>query len=447
MHFGSNGIEKHYSNDHDYYDLLERLSEVSDKSEFIGIVENNSEMLGFNGDYSAAAAGLLYDMYRYDLIDDYMSNEGKVKICVLITALNSGTPISAAKYIKRIYRDNKTLSILLNDAIMSEETDEHFTQAMYNTYGFIQAESELLDTAVESLLLTIINCGTQEDFELYMTSFGGSFGINYYSYSAWSKDGKKKAFYDLQKRNITSISQFNAVFQDIYKRYGSTSTSGVSGGGGASSSGGSGGVSSGGWATSGSVAIADLPKTYEDYSYRLSNGEAIITGINRAVCGSVKLPSFIEGCPVTCIESGAFEYFDCITAVEIPLSVTVIEDNAFLRCDRLADVYYCGDEEDWRGVYTDCGNEALTNAEFHYISGGQVSFEIEPTLKVLPTNAKIGDNVILAAFKNSLLYSLKISEYSGTPVEFAVPEEYDELKIMLWDSITGMKPLAPARTK
>ncbi len=434
VHFNSNGIKKYYSNDLDYYDLLERLSEASDRAEFIGIVENNSEMLGFNGDYSTAAAGLLYDMYRYDMIDDYMSNESKVKVCVLIAALNSGAPISAAKYIKRIYRDNERLSFFLNDIIRSEETDKHFTQAMCNTYGFIQSESELPDVAVKALLLTIINHGAQEDFERYLTSFGGVLGINYYKYIELREDSKKKAFYDLQKYHILSMSQFKAVFQEVCSRYASNPTSSGGGGGCASSGSGGGGDDY-------------TLKIYGDYTYRLSGGEAIITGVNRSVCGSVKLPSFIEGCPVTCIESGAFEYFDCITAVEIPLSVTIIEDNAFRRCDRLTDVYYCGDEEDWSGVYTDCGNENLTNAEFHYTSGGQASLEIEPTLKVSPTNAKIGDNVILAAFRNGLLYDIEFKEYSGTPIEFAVPEEYDDLKIMLWDSMTGMKPLAPASTK
>jgi hypothetical protein len=57
---------------------------------------------------------------------------------------------------------------------------------------------------------------------------------------------------------------------------------------------------------------------------------------------AVTLPTDINGLPVTCIGSNAFEYASSLTIVTIPSSVTNIESYAFADCTNLTGVVFNG---------------------------------------------------------------------------------------------------------
>lgn len=61
-------------------------------------------------------------------------------------------------------------------------------------------------------------------------------------------------------------------------------------------------------------------------------------------------------------------YYSSLTDIQIPNSVTTIENGAFDDCDKLSDVYYEGNEKEWSTINIDENNEPLTSATIHYNS-------------------------------------------------------------------------------
>ena len=96
-------------------------------------------------------------------------------------------------------------------------------------------------------------------------------------------------------------------------------------------------------------------------------------------CGN--LTSVTIGNSVTTIDYGAFEDCYSLTSVTIPDSVTTIAWGAFEYCDSLTDVYYRGDNKQWKNIYIDSYNSRLTNATIHYNHKCAYSYQItsEPT--------------------------------------------------------------------
>ena len=66
-------------------------------------------------------------------------------------------------------------------------------------------------------------------------------------------------------------------------------------------------------------------------TYEIEDGEIIIQGIDDSLEGNFTIPSIVDGYPVTKIGSHAFNTWS-LTSVEIPASVTNIDDYAFYNC-------------------------------------------------------------------------------------------------------------------
>ena len=66
-------------------------------------------------------------------------------------------------------------------------------------------------------------------------------------------------------------------------------------------------------------------------------------------CGELRSVTISDS--VKTVGSGAFEWCLKLTEVTVPESVTLIQSNAFYNCP-LANVYYAGTVEQWRGVFT-----------------------------------------------------------------------------------------------
>lgn len=70
---------------------------------------------------------------------------------------------------------------------------------------------------------------------------------------------------------------------------------------------------------------------------------------------------------VTTIGDDAF-YGETLTSVNIPDSVTEINNGAFSYCPSLTDIYYSGSAEQWQTINIGENNAALTSATIHYNS-------------------------------------------------------------------------------
>jgi len=72
------------------------------------------------------------------------------------------------------------------------------------------------------------------------------------------------------------------------------------------------------------------------------------------------------GRSLTSISNSAFRGCIYLARVEISSSVTRIENAAFNCSRQIKDIYYEGNEEDWKKIFVDINNEELSTANLHY---------------------------------------------------------------------------------
>lgn len=126
-----------------------------------------------------------------------------------------------------------------------------------------------------------------------------------------------------------------------------------------------------------SVSSGNSIATIEEYTFQycssLTNvtiGNSVITIGQNAfeVCSSLACVTIPNS--VTSIGRYAFYNCDNLIDVIIPDSVTAIRQSAFNGCSSLKNVYYGGNESQWKKISVDKLNEPLTNATIHYNSTG-----------------------------------------------------------------------------
>ncbi len=105
-----------------------------------------------------------------------------------------------------------------------------------------------------------------------------------------------------------------------------------------------------------------------------------ITYIDNAAfygCASLKMVEIPGG--VTSIRDYTFSGCTSLARVTIPTAVTNIWHYAFSGCTSLTDVYYTGSETQWNEIDIERGNECLTKATIHYHTHDFVAEVTEPT--------------------------------------------------------------------
>ena len=79
-------------------------------------------------------------------------------------------------------------------------------------------------------------------------------------------------------------------------------------------------------------------ETWENLTYKVSDGKATITDCSTSISGAYTIPSTLGGYPVTSIGSFAFEDCTGLTSITIPDSITSIGNNAFDYCTGLTKI-------------------------------------------------------------------------------------------------------------
>ncbi|MBO5733561.1 MAG: leucine-rich repeat domain-containing protein [Clostridia bacterium] len=143
---------------------------------------------------------------------------------------------------------------------------------------------------------------------------------------------------------------------------------------------------------------------------------------------------------VTDIGEGTFYYCTAITEIEIPTAVTKIREYAFDGCENLAAVCYRGSQSDFDKIYTGSNNLSLENADktFLYVT----AFENNDGKYHISVFGVEGTPVVFAAFyQGTKFVDVQSDIYSPDGVTLGSDKSYDNVKIMVWDSYSSLKPI------
>lgn len=150
---------------------------------------------------------------------------------------------------------------------------------------------------------------------------------------------------------------------------------------------------------------------------------------------------------VTSIGYYAFYGCDNIIDVVIPQSVLEIDYFAFAGCDNLRDIYYSGTEEEWAEVFVDSSNGPLKNSTIHYncryaSRDTKVCYDDTTVRAFVKLQDKYSGSMVLAGmYKNGNFVDVAVKKFEGEKVEFTPDCDFDEIKIMKWNSLEKLKPL------
>ncbi len=118
-------------------------------------------------------------------------------------------------------------------------------------------------------------------------------------------------------------------------------------------------TSIGEYAFSGCVDLTSI--IFEGNSQLRSIGANAFSGCNGLE--SVEIPT-----SVTTIDNYAFSYCSNLETITIPKSVKKVAENAFSNCKKLTSVFYVGLSTDWDSISIGNGNKPLTSATKYYYS-------------------------------------------------------------------------------
>ena len=65
---------------------------------------------------------------------------------------------------------------------------------------------------------------------------------------------------------------------------------------------------------------------------------------------------------------------------------------------------------------------------------------------VKPVNIATGNTVILALYDNGRFIEMQTEKYNGTDIQFVTDKSYTDAKVMVWESLSNMKPVCGAET-
>ena len=169
----------------------------------------------------------------------------------------------------------------------------------------------------------------------------------------------------------------------------------------------------------------------------------------------VNLPEIVIPEGVTKIAEGAFYSCNNLAKVTIPESVTSIQEGAFGGCSTIKDVYYAGDENQWKNTFIGEDNDFLTNATIHFNSKNtdpdkdDTSGENEKFIWSLDENGTLtltGKDVTLSAddvytFLQNAKY-IVIKEGVTSIEDYAFQDDSNLMEITILDDIISIDEYA-----
>ena len=118
-----------------------------------------------------------------------------------------------------------------------------------------------------------------------------------------------------------------------------------------------------------------------------------------------------------------------------------ISSGAFSGCDNIENTYYRETPQRWNEIDIGQYNEGLTrNVIFVKFTRTNIS-EDGKEFTVTPVNVDEGKTVVLALYKGDILIQMKSAIYQSEELPFEADEEYDTIKVMVWEEITNLEPI------
>ena len=150
---------------------------------------------------------------------------------------------------------------------------------------------------------------------------------------------------------------------------------------------------------------------------------------------------------------GTYTFARCyLTSLTIPDSVTSIADYAFERSS-VRDLYYSGSISEWKSIKIGTDNASILNASIHYNAVGTATPKIAGTPTVSGSQITIPladveyDSDLIAVFnsESGTIDFERIGISAGdTEKSAAIPSGAKSVRVFIWDSLNGMRPLCEA---
>lgn len=172
-----------------------------------------------------------------------------------------------------------------------------------------------------------------------------------------------------------------------------------------------------------------IPDSMTDMAYRLFYD---CDGLTEAVIGR----------NVKTIGGYTFGDNDKLQTVVIPKSVTNIMAGAFERCNSIKTVTYDGDNDLWKQIEIDILNECIFNIK------GSIDVEIiDGVFYVTPSNLRQNNAIVFACYEDDKMVYVKtyIHDTDKGAIPFTPDVDYNKVKVMLWDSLSGMSPIGEGK--
>ena len=158
---------------------------------------------------------------------------------------------------------------------------------------------------------------------------------------------------------------------------------------------------------------------------------------------------------VTNIGNGSFLGCSALTRISIPKSVISIGYLAF-ESSPLKDIYYGGMKSQWQAIAIDDYNDILNDVTIYYNAIGTNLPRISstPTINNNKININLSDveydSILITVFSNGskMVYSSVTPLSAGDTTKSVVLPNNGEnqVKVFIWNSLEGMRPLCEAKT-